>query len=52
MLRETGFEDGPSADEMLFRACLGVTGLSSLATEIEARLQVEGTRNEAPAPIS
>ena len=34
------FEDGPPAYEMLFRACLGVTGLSNLATEIE-RLQLE-----------
>jgi hypothetical protein len=34
------FEDGPPAYEMLFRACLGVTGLSKLATEIEARLQL------------
>jgi hypothetical protein len=52
MLRETGFEDGPPADEMLFHACLGVTRLSKPATEIKARLQVEGTRNEAPASIS
>jgi hypothetical protein len=35
------FEDGSPAYEMLFRACLGVTGLSKLAAEIEARLQID-----------
>jgi hypothetical protein len=35
------FEDGPPAYEMLFRACLGVTGLSKLATEIESGLRLE-----------
>jgi hypothetical protein len=36
--------DGPPAYEMLFRACIAVTGLSKLATEIEARLQLEGVQ--------
>ena len=35
------FEDGPPAYGMLFRACLSVTGLSKLATQLEGRLQSE-----------
>jgi hypothetical protein len=38
------FEGGPPTYEMLFRACIAVTGLSKLATEIEARLQSEGVQ--------
>ncbi len=38
------FADGPPAYEMLFRACLAVSGLSDLASAIEARLQIEGSK--------